>query len=158
MLAQELEERTHSVDVSRRVGIEDHHIVKVGLHLFQAVHDLVDNLDKPLARSTAALGHDTPLIEARESAKPRDRNGVLVHSDSMERRNPVEQGKHPLLAQRVQDLVHARDGQLAKAADLVEFLVVDSDSNASRRFGDDNQWARIRRGRVLGQACCEVLV
>ena len=50
----------------------------------------------------------------------------------MERRNQVEQGKHPSLAQGVQGLVHARDGQLAEAADLVEFLVVDSDPNALR--------------------------
>ena len=31
---------------------------------------------------------------------------------------------------RVQDLAHAGDGQLAEAADLVEFLVVDGDPNA----------------------------
>ena len=36
----------------------------------------------------------------------------------MEPRNQVEQEKRPSLAQRVQDLVHARDGQLAEAADL----------------------------------------
>ena len=33
MLAQTLEERTHGLDVSRRVGVEDDHIVEVGRHL-----------------------------------------------------------------------------------------------------------------------------
>ena len=75
----------------------------------------------------------------------------------MERRNRVEQGKHPCLAQRVQDRVHAQDGQLAETADFVEFLVlVDSDPNASRLTRDGHQRARIRISRVLDQACREV--
>ena len=76
----------------------------------------------------------------------------------MERRNEVEEGKHPSLAQRVQDLVHARDGQPAEAADVVEFPVVDGDPNASRLLQDDHQRAQMRRGRVLDQASREVLV
>ena len=55
--------------------------------------------------------------------------------DLVERRNQVEQGKHPSLAQRVQNLVHARDGQLAEAADLVEFLVVDNVRTPPDFFG-----------------------
>ena len=47
MLAQALEERTHGLDVGRRVGVEDDHIVEVGGHLFQAFYNLVDNLDEP---------------------------------------------------------------------------------------------------------------
>ena len=47
MLAQTLEERTHGLDVSRRVGVEDDHIVEVGRHLFQALYDLLQNLDEP---------------------------------------------------------------------------------------------------------------
>ena len=46
MLAQALEERTHGLDVGRRVGVEDYHIVEVGGHLFQALYYLVDNLDE----------------------------------------------------------------------------------------------------------------
>ena len=76
----------------------------------------------------------------------------------MERSNQVEQEKHWSLAQRGQNLVHARDGQLAEAADLVEFLVVDRDPSASRFRRDDHQPARVRRGRVLGQTCRQVLV
>ena len=44
---QALEERSHGLDVSRRVGAEDDHIVEVGHHLFQALYDLVGNLDEP---------------------------------------------------------------------------------------------------------------
>ena len=124
MLSQALEERTYGLDVSRRVGFEDDHIVEIGRHLFQALYDLVDNLDEPPGLSTAALGHDEPLDEARGSAKRRESNGVLVHGDLMERKKQVEQGKHPSLTQRVQDLVHARDGQLAEAADLVELCLL----------------------------------
>ena len=76
----------------------------------------------------------------------------------MERRNQFEQGKHPSLTQRVQDLVHTGDVKLAEATDLVEFLVVDGDPNASRLLRDDHQRARISRGRVLDQAYREVLV
>ena len=76
----------------------------------------------------------------------------------MEQRNQVEQGKHLSLAQRIHNLVHARDGQLAETADLVEFLVVDRDPNASVLLRDDRQRDGVRRGRVLDQACRQVLV
>ena len=76
----------------------------------------------------------------------------------MERRNQIEEGKHPCLVQRVQNLGHARNGQLAEAADLVEVLIVDRDPNASRLLRDDHQRSRVRRGRVLDQACSQVLV
>ena len=92
-----------------------------------ALENLFDNLDEPSGRSAAALGHDEPLMEARESANRRERNGILVRGNRMERKNQVERGKHPSLAQRVQDLVHARDGQLAEAVELVDFTVVDGD-------------------------------
>ena len=46
MLALALEERTHGLDVSRRVGAEDDFIAEVGRHPFQALSDLVDNLDE----------------------------------------------------------------------------------------------------------------
>ena len=76
----------------------------------------------------------------------------------MERRKQVEQGKHPTLAQRVQDLVHAGDRQLTEAADLVKFLVVDVDPNASTLLRDGHQRVRIRRARVLDRAGREVLI
>ena len=47
-------------------------------------------------------------------------------------KTPGRTGKTPVPCRRVQDLVHAGDEQLAEAADLVEFVVVDSDPNASR--------------------------
>ena len=96
-LAQVLEERTRCLDVSRRVGAEDDHIFQVGRYLSLALDNLFDNLDEPPGRSTAALGHDVPFIEARGSAKRSERDGFLVRSNLMERRNHVEQEKiHPL--------------------------------------------------------------
>ena len=47
MLAQALEERPHGLNLSRRVGVEDDHIVEVRRLLFQALDNLVDNLDEP---------------------------------------------------------------------------------------------------------------
>ena len=41
---------------------------------------------------------------------------------------------------------------------LLNFLVVDRDPNAFRLLRDDHQRARVRRGRVLDQACRQVLV
>ena len=76
----------------------------------------------------------------------------------MKRTNHVEQRKHPSLARRVQNLVHARDGQLTEAADLAEFLVVDSYSNASRLVRNDHQRARIWKGRVLNSACPQLVI
>ena len=81
-----------------------------------------------------------------------------MRGNLMKQRNQIEQGKYPSLTQGVQDLVHAGDGELAEGADLVEFLLVDEDPNAPRLIRDDHQRDRIRRGRVLCQACREVLV
>ena len=62
-----------------------------------------------------------------------------MRGNPIEQRNQVEQEKHPFFARILQDLVHTGNGQLAEAADLVQFLVVDSDPNASRRLRDDHQ-------------------
>ena len=102
--------------------------------------------------------HDEPLIETRGSAKRLERNCIFARGKLMEGRNQVEQGKHISLAQRVQDLVHARDGQVAEATDEVEVLVVDGDPNAFRLLRNDHQRAPIQRSRVLDKACREVLV
>ena len=44
--AEALEERPHGLEKSRRVEVEDDYIVEVGRHLFQALCDPVDNLEK----------------------------------------------------------------------------------------------------------------
>ena len=46
-----------------------------------------------------------------------------MRSNLVERRDQIEEGKHPSLPQGIEDLVHARNRQLAEAADLVEFFV-----------------------------------
>ena len=65
MLAQALEYRTYRLDASRRVGVEDGHIVEAGRHLFRAPDNFVNNFDEQPGRSIAALGHDKSFIEAR---------------------------------------------------------------------------------------------
>ena len=52
----------------------------------------------------------------------------------MKRRHSVEEGETASLAQRVQDLIHARDGKLAKAANVLELLELNSDLNTSPDF------------------------
>ena len=45
MFAQALDERTHGLDVSSRIAVEDDHIFGVGRHQFQSLlYDLVENL------------------------------------------------------------------------------------------------------------------
>ena len=56
------------LDVSLGVGVEYDHIVEVGCHLLQALDNLVDNLDAPPGRSTAALWYDEAFREARGSS------------------------------------------------------------------------------------------
>ena len=73
-------------------------------------------------------------------------------------RHKVKKGENTPLAQRVQDLIHARDGQLAKSANVVELLVVDSDPSTARCFRDDHQGARVWRSRVLDQTGSQVLI
>ena len=55
MLAQAHETRTHCLDVSRRVEVQDDHIVEVGRHMFHTFDSLVDHLDGPPGRSVAAM-------------------------------------------------------------------------------------------------------
>ena len=110
--------------LGRRIRIENDHIVEVGRHLRQLFNDFVNHLNEPAARSTAALGHDEPLVEARGSAKRGERNHVLVHGNLVDRGDQIEEGKQPSNPHGVEDLVHARYRQLAEAADLVEFLEI----------------------------------
>ena len=46
MLAEALKARTQCLNVSRPFGFETDHIVQVGRHLLQALHNFVENLDE----------------------------------------------------------------------------------------------------------------
>ena len=157
VFAQAFEEGSDRLDVVRRIKVEEDHIIEVGLHLCQTFNDsvtfsdVVNHFAELARRSTVALGHDEPHMEARRSEKRRERGGVLVRGILVERGGQIEERKHSSLPQGVEDLVHARNRQLAEVADLVEFLVVHGDPNPSRLLWDDHQRARVRRGRVLDQ-------
>ena len=122
---------SYRLDVGRRIRVETDYIIEVVRHLCQIFNDLVNHLDEPDGRSTAPLGPDEPLVEARGSVKRREMNGVNVRGRLMERGGKVEEGNHPSLPQGVEDLAHARNRQLGEAADLVEVLIVHGDPNAS---------------------------
>ena len=66
-----------------------------------------------------------------------------MRGNLMECRNQVEQGKHLSLAQRLQDLVHAGDRQLAEAADLIgtrpNFFGM---TTSGLECGEVERWAR----------------
>ena len=51
-----------------------------------------------------------------------------------------------------------RDGQLAKSANFVELLEVNSDSNTARFVWDDHQGARVWQSRGLDHTGSEVLI
>ena len=70
----------------------------------------------------------------------------------------MEERKKTSLPQGVEDLVHARIGQLVEVADPVEFRIVHGDPNAYRLLRDGHQRDRVRTGRVLDQTCRQILV
>ena len=110
-------------------------------------------------RSTAALGHDEPLVEARGGVKRHERDDVFVRGNLVERRNQNNKGKQtPILLQGVEDLIHTGDRQLAEAVNLVQLVVVHGGLNASIALRADCQRARIWRVRALDQTCRKVLV
>ena len=63
MLSKAFEEGANRVDMCYRIGIEHNDIVDVGRHLLKILKHLIDHLDEPPRRSTAALSHDAPLVE-----------------------------------------------------------------------------------------------
>ena len=51
-------------------------------------------------------------------------------------------------AQRIQDLIHVRDGQLAKSANAVQLLVGNSDPSTTRLVWDDHEGASMVKSSV----------
>ena len=85
-------------------------------------------------------------------------NRVLVWGELIEQQSLIGEGKHAPFAQRVQDPVHARNGQLAQSVDIVELLIVKGTSIAAITFRGDRQWTRIRRSRALDEASRDIPV
>ena len=119
--------------------IETDHIVEVGHHLCQTFNDFVDRLHEAAGRSTAALRYEEPLVEARGSKQIAVIGTVSLCAVIIWWSEETKSKKKNTssLPQGVEDLVHARNRQLTEAADLVEFLVVHGDPNASRLLRDD---------------------
>ena len=57
-----------------------------------------------------------------------------LRGNLVERGDQIGEGKHPPLPRGAEDLIHARNRQLAEAADLAEFLAVHGDPRASKEF------------------------
>ena len=95
MLSKAFEESANRLDMRYRIGIEHNDIVEVCRHLFQVLDHLIDHLDELPRRSAAALRHNKPLVEARGCAERCKRHRILMRLYLVERRNQVEQGKHP---------------------------------------------------------------
>ena len=71
-------------------------------------------------------------------------------------REKVEHGENRAAAKGVKNLVEAEDRNLRNLDDLVQFLVVDCDSDATRFLRDAHEGARPRRRGVLNEADCEI--
>ena len=59
---------------------------------------------------------------------------VLASGYLVKRRHWIEKRENASFAQRAQDLIHARHGKLAKSANIVELLVVNSDPKLASFF------------------------
>ena len=68
-----------------RVGVEHDDVVKVGGDAFEVFDDLVDDLDEPPGRGTAALRHDEPFEKPRGCAERGEGDVVLIGGDLVER-------------------------------------------------------------------------
>ena len=68
----------------------------------------------------------------------------------------VEHGENRAPAEGVKHLVDAGDRNLRNFGNLVQFLVVDCESDAARSLRDAHEGARPRRRGVLDEAGCEI--
>ena len=76
-------------DVVGGVGVEDDDVVEARGDAFQAFDDLVNVLNEPTEGGTAALRHHKPLEEPVRRAKRRQRDGILVDGDLVERGDQI---------------------------------------------------------------------
>ena len=71
-------------------------------------------------------------------------------------REKVEHGENRIAAEGVKHLVDAGNRNLRNLGDLVQFLVVDCGSDATRFRRDAHEGARPRRRRVLNETSREI--
>ena len=91
MLAQALEERSHCLDVSCRIGVENDHTVEVGRHQFQVLSNLVDNLTNHSGEALlpwGAASHSYRHVGAQTAVG----GTVSLRANLMQRRNQVDHG------------------------------------------------------------------
>ena len=127
----------HVGDVVGGVGVEDDDVVEVRDDAFKAFDDLVNDHNKPTEGGTGALRHHKPLEEPVWRAKRRQRDGILVDGDLVERGDQVEEGENAPFSQKIEDLVDARDGELSEGARGIQLPRVDGDADTRPvRVGD----------------------
>lgn len=77
----------------------------------------------------------------------------------MKLRHEGKEGENATSAQRVQGVIHTRDGQLTESAgDVVDIFVVNSHPSTARFVQDDHQRARVRLSRMLDQTGNGILI
>ena len=152
-----LEEGSDVVDVGSRIGGEHDDVVEVGGDAFKVCDDLVDDLDEPPGRGTAALRHDEPLEEPYGRAERGEGDGILVHGDLVERGYEVEQGDDASFSHGIEDLVDVGD-ELFEGADRVKLLIVGRNPNVAVFLRNHYHRAGVRRDRKLDEASGKVMV
>ena len=76
----------------------------------------------------------------------------------MERRDQVKEGENAATAELIQDFVDPGYGELSEDTDVIQLLVVDSETNPARFLGYDDHRARVGRGGVLYEPGRKVFV
>ena len=113
------------------VCVENDDVVEVGGDASKVFEDLVDDLDEPPGRGTAALRHDEPFEKPGGCAEHGEGNGIFIDGDLVERGYKVEQGEDESFSQGIEDLVDVGDGELSEGADRVKLIVVDRNTDAA---------------------------
>ena len=81
-----------------------------------------------------------------------------MNRDLVEGRLHVEKGVYFPMQKLIQRVIHARNRQLTKLAQLIQLTIINGDTYTTRFLGNNNQGTRIRGSRVLHEASGQVLV
>ena len=100
--------------------------------------------NEPGRGAGGALGHTEPFIESVGGAEGSQGDSIGVDCSLSKPREKVEHGENRAATEGVKHLVDAGDRNLRNLGDLVQFLVVDCDSDSTRFLRDAHKGARPR--------------
>ena len=119
-------------------------IVKIHADIIKAGCNESHDRNEPGEGAGGTLGHTEPFIEAVGRTEGSQGYSVRVDSLLNKPREKVEHGENRTAAEGVKHLVDAGNRNLWDLGDLVQFLVVDCDVDATRFLRDAHKGTRPR--------------